>query len=327
MRAFLFVRNLTTNQPLEDYDYYFYSEELTYDIYDDVPFKLQVVESPRITLVKEVLAELSSYLKKPIYPVNKNTLKDLCNTLKVHQVCLRLPEGESSYFESHELIKVIPSKTSKTYVLGTFTKFHKNLNPEKEFFNPNTYHEKLVVERLDSYKSKVKEYQNLRSKIKISTSLIAPLVALGVMGFNQLYTWVKDSYEDSLGKEEYLRQISWILYCKLKKIPPLQVKTFCEEPSYKNWMNGVLPSSEVTDILNEQITLMNSGALISNRSRLMLAYYLIKPLSIWWQYGELYFRKSLIDYHPKVNRYNWYAQSKNRFLSKYNLKRQINLYA
>ena len=336
-KAFIFVRNLTTNSPvdLKSYDFYFYSEELTTRVLEDSPYKevLSGNLGPRVDLVCRILKELEDYVGKPITGVNEETFREVMDRHGVSHSETYLPPYETSKLENLVSYVWRPPNLGSSHVCSTFTKFHRDLKrgTSSETYVPRLKSEFQVLSRLKRYlDNDLKGYLKKRSKLDPLTSGLAPYLSLGVMSIETLLSILEDSTEDSQDKREFHRQVCWATYSKIKRVPPpksLPVLEGEREKKYLLFCSGSLPEESVVEVfVNREVNKMVRGDLISNRSRLILSYYLIKRLGVYWEYGEHFFRSGLIDYHPKINFFNWYSQNRNRFLSSYNLERQLEVY-
>lgn len=331
MRGFIFIRNLTTNQPVKlDYDYYFYSSELISNTLDDAPqeFK-ELLENNtvhRIAFIKRIISELEDFLGKPIIEIsaqNYQSLKDKYNILSM-EMCIPL-------FETSRLSTlvdvVIKQECTMQFSTQTFTKFHHSFTPifPSVKFTPNTNSEVEVLNRILKYP--MEDYALRKTRIAPKGVLISSFLSCGVISISHV---LKLAYamKESPGRDEFIRQVLWAYYSKVKVLPDPNFPPLTESKKalFKKYISGTLEGGYVENELNKEIKTLVSGGSISNRSRLMLSYYLIIKLDIYWEYGELFFRSALEDYHPKINRYNWFAQTRNRFLKSYNLERQLNLF-
>lgn len=320
-RAYLFVRNLKSVD-LSKYDKIYYSTSITNELFENDQIDNKTLEyittgAHRVDFVLKIIKDLEQYYGRPITPISLGSLSKTLDLEQIGQLVVELPLGEH-FNVKDERIKLI--QKSYEVKLTNFTKYYQSLEDINftEIFKPKTKSEHDLYNLLKNFKDEL--YESQRKKIKGNTSKISPYVALGVINFEQLMNWSKNL------NSEFRRQIAWIYYCKLKDptgwvFKPIKNKKFFE------WAEGSLEGNcETVKFVNKQMKILNQGGHLSNRTRLIVAAYLIRDLGIDWHYGELYFRHKLIDSHPSINRYNWYAQSKNRFLKNYNIPRQLKLY-
>lgn len=242
---------------------------------------------------------MERYLKTEILPLTADVLND--------GVLLET-------YSTQDIKGVKNLKPQKDFGIKTnFTRFWNNYVHSNEPFVPKSQMEMEVMTIIKNYR--YEDYVKNRQKLRSRGTNLSPYMALGVVTTDQVMGLVKDP--------ECQRQLAWATYSRSYAPPKqnLSVLTPDQEAHYFKWCQGRLPNPKLNYWINE----MKKGH-CSNRIRLILSYYLIKELKIYWGYGELYFRSVLIDYHPEVNRYNWLAQSKNRFLSRYNIDRQLEIY-
>ena len=220
-KGLIFYRNLSTNQPFElDYDYYFYSQELFFTDIAHFPEKYKKLFeqnlSLRVHFIKNILKELENYLKKPILPINLNNYYALKQKNKISRMDIYLSWGEHSLFEN--LVDLV--FCNKTEILThNFTKFYGVFKEQKfiQKYVPKTTIELDLYKKIASYE--MKNYSLRRTKISSLGSLISPYVSCGVITVEQLIPLILTLHDDSLGRDEYLRQVAWVVYCKIKKLP------------------------------------------------------------------------------------------------------------
>lgn len=329
--GFIFHRNLSTNQPVKlDYDFYFYSAELVESMLDDAPIehrKLLLKNLPlRNKFVLHVLEELEEYLGKPIHLISPTTYKQCVKKYNISVMHLHLPLFEVSDLEP--LVDIAHKvQYTEPITVQNFTKFYSmfKLPVETSKFTPKIKSEFEVLKLIDEYP--VEQYHKKRGLITPSGLLLSNYISSGVVRPGQVLERISQT-PTSLGKLQLVRQLHWAYYSKLKPTGDSYFPVLSEDQlkKYTQFITGTLQGGPVERFLNKQIQNMNGGGAISNRTRLMLSHYLIVELGLYWEYGELYFRSVLSDYHPKVNRYNWFAQSRNRYLKNYNLTRQIDIH-
>ena len=343
MRALIFVRNLTTNLPTKlDYDYYYYSQQLTttIDLSKTLGDQLSSYGEFRLNFIKTVIEDLSNFLQKPILPINLKNVRDEIKAKNLTQLVLILPSGEKTIFSTiaKELEILQIKETTINLKTISHTKYYEHLHYTQQYYTPRTNAQHEVFRRLKQFLlEKVKGYKFNRNLIneetRAPTSELSEYLALGVMSFEALMTII-DEHRPVVSNddyEEFRRQVSWILYCKIKPVPEWILPTLTHEEldAFTKWIKGELAlvvNEKITGKVNKLLKSISKGEKPSNRTRLIVSYVLIKVLKLPWQYGELYFRHVLTDYHPQINYYNWYAQNKNRYLSSYNLVRQFEIH-
>ncbi len=70
---------------------------------------------------------------------------------------------------------------------------------------------------------------------------------------------------------------------------------------FKKWCEG----NTGFPIVDAGMREMNQTGFMHNRTRMIVASFLVKDLHIDWRWGEKYFARTLIDYDPAVNNGNW----------------------
>jgi len=343
MKAFIFYRNFNSKNNIlfKKYSHFFYSFQLIQpytkieleELNKTQTFKslIENVEiNPRLIFLKKIIKDFENYLQKPIEPIKPSDIPILKYKLGIKEFHIYLPLGEKMLLESQFLEQgVIIKRVEPLFVkkFNTFNDFYNALKVRaidvNVNFKPKTVLEKELFLKMTEYKKHISLYAEHRTKLSSkNTSNLSPYYALGVCSFEQILTFYKQ-YLDT----EFFRQLSWILYCKLKyeDIPKWNISN--KLSMFEEWLTNKLPSSLVNDWVNEQMVLLKKGQMLSNRTRLIISAHFIRDLGNDWNYGELFFRNFLIDGHTMINRYNWYAQSKNRFLKNYNIPLQLKKFA
>ena len=281
---------------------------------------------PRVEWLERVVNDLSKTLGKEILPINPGMIDYYRGRYGLIDFDLCLPWGESMLFESgfrKKGVNVIKT-ACPTLPLHTFAIYYEKFKSLRfnEPFVPVSDMEVEVHEQMTAFKARIDDYAVARTLLSSKgTSNLSPYLALGVLSFEQVMTFFA-GFKDN----EFYRQLSWIGYCRLKapKITPWAPDKNLYDclGRMESWISGDVEPS-LRDWFCGQKKLLDQGSLLSNRSRLILSAYLIRDLRIPWQLGALWFRVTLKDSHPLVNEYNWYSQSKNRFLKNYNILSQL----
>lgn len=74
-----------------------------------------------------------------------------------------------------------------------------------------------------------------------------------------------------------------------------------DEKQFQKWKEGQTGFPIVDAAMRE----LNSTGWMHNRSRMIVASFLVKDLHIDWRWGEQYFAQKLVDYDPAVNNGSW----------------------
>ena len=95
-----------------------------------------------------------------------------------------------------------------------------------------------------------------------------------------------------------------------------------DHQAFQLWLEGKT-GEPIIDALMRQ--LKNTG-FISNRGRMLVAFYLAKEMKVNWQWGAAWFESMLVDYDVCSNYGNWGYQSgrgtDSRVNRRFNLKKQ-----
>lgn len=284
---------------------------------------------PRVENFKRILSSLQNYCSKEIRIIRPSLISYYSQKYGIDQFDLYLSSGQNPESFEHycrqkvnvypSIVYSVPSTTFRSYY-DALCKIEFNTP-----FVPRTTVELQLQLKLKAALHN-KNYSFNRTLISSAgTSRISTYLCYGVISFEQLMT-----YFSKLKFSQYHRQLSWILYCKIKnrKIASWTVGslTLIQLQKCRSWLLAddiSCNSDNISFWMRQYSEKLLRGQLISNRARLMLSAYFIRELNIDWHYGQLLWRFLLIDYQPSVNRYNWYAQSRNRFLRFYNFKKQI----
>lgn len=74
-----------------------------------------------------------------------------------------------------------------------------------------------------------------------------------------------------------------------------------DRKAFQRWCSGTTGFPIVDAGMRE----MNQTGFMHNRTRMIVASFLVKDLGLDWRWGEKYFAQTLIDYDPAVNNGNW----------------------
>lgn len=83
------------------------------------------------------------------------------------------------------------------------------------------------------------------------------------------------------------------------------LKMFYDKESFERWRLGETGEELVDALMHE----LNATGFMSNRGRMLVAYYLSKALQVNWQWGAAWFENRLADYDVYNNYGNWAYQS------------------
>ena len=334
-KAFIFYRNFSSNMIHKDYKHYFYLTQMLNPLHSSQARLVAqyfpelagyMTSGPRVEVLKEVISSFEFVLGR-ILPLTTSNLLDYKARYDIDSFHMVLPLGETllNRMQLQSLGVVIHDLPLPSFPLTNYTAFYRSLCAHK--FNcpfvPVTSVQHRVARLLSDAFYAQPTYAFNRTLIdSAGTSQLSRYVGLGCISFEQLMT-----YFESLSGTQFHRQLGWILYCKLKHqfVTAWQLPPLCDVQVIRinAFIKGALPVGFVNDWVNTTANKLLDGLSLSNRARLMMSAYLIRDLGIHWRWGDVLWRLLLIDSHPLINAYNWRAQSRNRFLKNYNLRRQI----
>jgi len=122
------------------------------------------------------------------------------------------------------------------------------------------------------------------------------------------YRWLFLRYKNKIFRETGLRTIT----------PP----QYNDHEALNSWITGTTSEPLINALMHQ----LNETGWMSNRGRMLAAYYLSKKLQVNWLWGARYFESQLIDYDVCNNYGNWAYQSgtgtDSRINRSYNLAKQ-----
>ena len=163
-----------------------------------------------------------------------------------------------------------------------------------------------AIKALKVAKRNIAHYSKTRDELSKPTSLLSAHIKFGTVSIREVYHLFKD-------KKDFIRQLYWrdfyvnILYAfpqvlghSLKQHYD-KIKWHYNENWFKAWTTGQTGFPVVDAGMRE----LNETGYMHNRTRLIVASFLIKTLLIDWRKGEEYFAKKLTDYDVASNNGNW----------------------
>lgn len=149
-------------------------------------------------------------------------------------------------------------------------------------------------------------YAKTHNDLDKETSLMSSFIKFGCVS-------IREVYKAFHGKRDLIRQLYWrdfyaqILYHfpyvlgSAMKPKYNKIKWHHNEKWFKDWCEG----KTGYPIVDAGMRQLNETGYMHNRSRLIVASFLIKTLMISWKQGEQYFSTKLTDYDPGSNNGNW----------------------
>ena len=192
----------------------------------------------------------------------------------------------------------VPNKISLLQAMGQFTKV-----------NPNILVHGGRVEALKILSAAVKNIKNynaIHNDLSTNTSQLSASIKFGCISIREVYKALHDV-------PGIIRQLYWRdFYANITYEFP-QVMGHSLKPKYdkiqwhhnSNWFNAWCKGETGYPIVDAGMRQMNETGYMHNRSRLIVASFLVKTLLMDWRDGEKYFAKTLTDYDPTNNNGNW----------------------
>ncbi|MCF7872181.1 DNA photolyase family protein [Candidatus Woesearchaeota archaeon] len=186
----------------------------------------------------------------------------------------------------------------------------KELKYEK---NPNI---KLKGGRKEALKilNNIKNYNNYKQEkdipIKDATTHLSAHIKFGTISIRETYHKIKKEFGIT---HELIRQLIWRdFFTQIAHYFPYvfeksfrkkydKIKWENNEQKFTSWKKG----ETGYPIIDAGMKELNKTGYMHNRTRMIVASFLIKDLRINWQWGEKYFAQKLIDYDPSINNGNW----------------------
>lgn len=204
--------------------------------------------------------------------------------------------------------KLLSIKKHNTYMLNSNKYSYKYIDIH-DFYKKNT-NIYLKGGRTEGLKKLKNIKRNENKLFTNSSSELSPYIKYGCVSIREVFI-----YNNKLKNKEsdrMIRQIIWrefyynIGYCYDIYNKPMRekyndIKWIGTDATFIKWKDAKTGFPIVDAIMRQ----LNSTGYISNRSRLIVASFLIKTLGHNWLKGEKYFAQKLIDYDPLVNNGNW----------------------
>jgi deoxyribodipyrimidine photo-lyase len=153
---------------------------------------------------------------------------------------------------------------------------------------------------------RIHSYDAIHNDLNKETSKLSAAIKFGCVS-------IREVYKAFHSKPGFIRQLYWRdFYANIMHEFP-RVIGHSLKPSYdkirwhhnnslfKKWCNG----ETGFPIVDAGMRQMNATGYMHNRTRLIVASFLIKTLLIDWREGERYFATKLTDYDPANNNGNW----------------------
>jgi len=152
----------------------------------------------------------------------------------------------------------------------------------------------------------IKNYDATHNDLNKKTTELSAAIKFGCVSIREVYKALHS-------KTGLIRQLYWRdFYANILYEFP-QVLGHSLKPKYdkikwhhnSNWFSAWCKGETGFPIVDAGMRQMNTTGYMHNRSRLIVASFLVKTLLIDWREGEKYFAQTLTDYSPENNNGNW----------------------
>lgn len=163
-----------------------------------------------------------------------------------------------------------------------------------------------AIKALRVAKRNVAHYAKTRDELSKPTSLLSAHIKFGTVSIREVYHLFKD-------KKDFTRQLYWrSFYADILYAYP-HVLGHAMKPQYdkikwhhnENWFQSWKTGTTGFPVVDAGMRQLNATGFMHNRTRLIVATFLIKTLLIDWTKGAKYFSNHLVDYDPSANQLNW----------------------
>lgn len=150
-----------------------------------------------------------------------------------------------------------------------------------------------------------KKYDVIHNTAHMNTSRLSPYIKFGCIS-------IREVYQEFKSNKPFIRQLIWrdfyanILYNYKVLGNAMQEKyNKLKWDNSKSWFKLWCEGNTGFPIVDAGMRELNISGYMHNRTRLIVASFLVKTLLISWEWGEKYFATRLIDYDPASNNGNW----------------------
>ncbi len=152
----------------------------------------------------------------------------------------------------------------------------------------------------------ITNYNAIHNDLSLKTTELSAYIKFGCISIREAYKALHD-------KPGIIRQLYWRdFYANIMYEFP-RVIGHSLKPKYDkihwhhndNWFKAWCKGKTGYPIVDAGMRQMNTTGYMHNRSRLIVASFLVKTLLIDWREGEEYFAQTLTDYDPSNNNGNW----------------------
>lgn len=155
-------------------------------------------------------------------------------------------------------------------------------------------------------------YDSIGDMLMIPTTRLSAHIKFGTISIREVwYTFRKISNVKSM--HSICRQLIWREFNYNLAMGDTNVLTRSFDVKFENikWMGSAVhlrrwkEGTTGVPIVDACMRQLATEHYLHNRGRMIVASYLVKDLLINWRHGEMHFAKTLVDYDPIQNFYNW----------------------
>lgn len=157
-----------------------------------------------------------------------------------------------------------------------------------------------ALKLVDNYRKNKHQFFTKTPPLIWQTTMLAAYVKFGCISIREAFQIDTNKHSD------FTRELVWReFYYQTFDGFDTERKNPRWSKNSKKLFNGFINSNTGVDIVDAIINKLVITGHITNRSRLIVADYLIHHLHVDWRLGEKFFANHLVDYDPIVNNGNW----------------------
>ena len=163
-----------------------------------------------------------------------------------------------------------------------------------------------AIKQIHQAYQNIKQYSKTHNELDKSTSQLSAYIKFGCVSIREVYKTFRSNHD-------FIRQLFWRdFYANILYSFPYVLGSSMK-PNYNkikwhhnsNWFNKWTKGETGFPIVDAGMRELNTTGYMHNRTRLIVASFLVKILLISWEHGEKYFAQRLVDYDPASNNGNW----------------------
>lgn len=331
---FIFTPEQITNNKYKSNNAVQFMCESLLDLNKQLKYKLNLFHGNYLHIIKHFkkykITDIYTNTDYSPYAIKRDKqIYKLCKQINInfnifHDICLISPGNiknkQNNYYQKftpfyNQYLKLDIAKPTKIKI--NFNKIEK-LNIKK--ININSFYKINKLININggrlialTYLKKLKNFKNydlIKNKLNLETTHLSAYLKFGCISIREVYSFLLKQFNKKHG---IIRQLIWRdFYYHLgygftkrfgKSLKPKYDKIVWnnDTTTFNLWKNGKTGYPIIDAAMNQ----LNITGYMHNRSRLLVASFLIKNLQINWRWGEKYFAQKLIDYDVLVNQGNW----------------------